>query len=272
MPLRLILLGLPLLLLVAPGTPFAGDVGNGRMVVRPNRAVAGSTGNDLTFTFTADPRALVGDTSVDAPVLWSPFQQRDPSGAGYVRLDHGTCSSKTHITSLTRKRILIKTVCGRGHSFTLTYSNATAARLTADGWVFVTRTRAAPKKGKKPGPFRILPTERQPVVRTVGGAAVELTLSAPAVVTAGVPFTITPRANDQFGNPASGYVRTVSFTSTDPLAKVPPPYTFSPRDAGSKGLTGAVLNTPGTQRIGAADDGGLKAVSGPISVVAAGSR
>jgi hypothetical protein len=269
MPLRLILFGLPLLLLLAPGSPLADDVGNGRMVVRPSRAVAGSTGNNLTFTFTADPRTLVGDTSIDAPVLWSPFQQRDPSGPGYVQLDHGSCSNKTHIASVTRKRILIKTVCGRGHSFMLTYTNATAARLTADGWVFVTRTRPAPKKGKKPAPFRVLPTKRQPVVRTIGGPATELTLSAPAVVTAGVPFTITPRANDQFGNPASGYVRTVSFTSTDPLAKVPPPYTFSPVDAGSKALAGTVLNTPGTQRIGASDNGGLKAVSGPITVVSA---
>ena len=269
MPLRLILLGLPLVLLLAPGTPLADGVGNGRMIVRPTRAVAGSTGNNLTFTFTADPRALVGDVSMDAPVLWSPFQQRDASGPGYVRLDHGTCSGKTHITSLTRKRVLIKTVCGRGHGFALTYSNATAARLTADGWVFVTRTRPAPKKGKRPAPFRVLPAERQPVIRTVGGPAVELTLSAPAVVTAGVAFTITPRANDQFGNPAGGYVGTVSFTSTDPLAKLPPPYKFAVGDAGSKALAGTVLSTPGTQRISTSDDGGLRATSGPISVISA---
>ena len=56
----------------------------------------------------------------------------------------------------------------------------------------------------------MLASEREWRGVDVGGAAVELTLSAPAVVTAGVPFTITPRANDQFGNPASGYVSPAS--------------------------------------------------------------
>jgi hypothetical protein len=260
--LRLIRLGVlvPALLVLAPGQPLADDLGTGKMTVLPHHVIAGST-NTFTFTFTATPRRLVGQTAIDVPVQWTLPQNRNSSGKGYVRLEHGTCGSATAITSVRGRRILIRTACGRGHSFTLTYSNATAARLTADGWVFLTQTRSTAKRGRKAPKFKPLGAKSQPVVVTVGGPAVALVVSAPGVVTTGLTFSLTVRVNDRFGNPAGGYGGTVTFSSSDPKGKMPPPVSFSGQ--GSRTVAGAALFTPGTQRI-YATDGTLKATSAPI--------
>ncbi|MDQ2982372.1 MAG: hypothetical protein M3R70_00385 [Actinomycetota bacterium] len=264
---RLIRLGaiVPALFLLSPGLLIAVGAGNGRMVAEPTRVVAGSTGNTLTFTFTAVPRAQVGDLIIDTPVQWSRWQLRDASGRGFVQFDRGTCAAGTRIASIRGRRMLIKTKCRRGAGFSFTYANATAAKLLADGYVFLTQTRPLQKRGQPKPRYKPLPEKRQPVVRTLGGPAVELTVSAPGVVTSGVQFTITVRVNDKFGNPAAGYSKTVTFSSSDPQGTVPPPYTFGAEGA-SKDLGGVILKTPGEQRIRASDGQGLTAVSGPIVV------
>ena len=54
------------------------------------------------------------------------------------------------------------------------------------------------------------------VIDVVAINAVNLSETVPADVTAGVPFTVTVALTDEYGNPATGYVGTVHFVSTDP--------------------------------------------------------
>src|SRR2546430_14543935 len=68
----------------------AGPTGIGRMVVTPTTLTAGSTGNELTFAFTAN-RSLSGQTIVDVPRGWSVPQRRNAASPGYVELKRGTC-------------------------------------------------------------------------------------------------------------------------------------------------------------------------------------
>jgi hypothetical protein len=83
-------------------------------------------------------------------------------------------------------------------------------------------------------------------------AAAFLVLSGPSSATAGEPFTVTVTAYDAFGNQATGYLGTVTFSSTDQAAGLPGDYTFQPGDQGSQSFL-VTLETPGTRRVTVTD-------------------
>ncbi len=112
------------------------------------------------------------------------------------------------------------------------------------------------------------------------GAATQLTVTGfPATVTAGVLGSVTVALLDQFGNLATGYTGTVSFTSTDPAvtAAVPAAYTFTAGDGGTHTFTNGVRLTtatgtatfPGTHTITATDGSLTGAQSGIVVTPAA---
>jgi hypothetical protein len=80
-------------------------------------------------------------------------------------------------------------------------------------------------------------------------AASKLIITAPSSVTAGVPFSLTVKVEDAYGNVVTGYTGTVTFTSTDPKATLPKPYTFTAADKGVHIFTGLVLRKKGYQKI-----------------------
>src|SRR5204862_399413 len=74
---------------------------------------------------------------------------------------------------------------------------------------------------------------------TVDAAAADRFVWAgtPGSATAGAPFSLTLRVEDQFGNAAAGYTGTVAFSSTDGQAVVPGSYSFTGGDAGIHAFT-----------------------------------
>src|SRR5213078_883105 len=144
----------------------AGPTGIGRMVVTPTTLTAGSTGNELTFAFTAN-RSLSGQTIVDVPRGWSAPQRRNASSAGYVELKRGTCGGSTRIAAIAARRLTIATNCRRGPGYQLLYHKATVTTIAADGYIFLTQTRSSGRKAK----FRPLARSGQPVVKVKGGPA-----------------------------------------------------------------------------------------------------
>jgi hypothetical protein len=243
----------------------AGRLGIGKMTVSPNRVSAGSTGNELTLTYTPGSGRFSGQMVVDVPPGWSPPQRRSAVAAGYVELRAGTCRGSTRITRIVARRISIAASCARRHSYGLLYHHATAPQIAADGYVFLTQSRPA-RKGKK-AVFRPLGPRKQPVVRVRGAAAAGLFISTTSVTTAGAAMSVTVRAVDRYGNTAAGYTGKVTLTSTDPAATLPPPYSIGPADAAQHTFAGAILRTPGTQRITATESGGFSVQSGPITVL-----
>jgi hypothetical protein len=91
-------------------------------------------------------------------------------------------------------------------------------------------------------------------VTVTPAAATSFFIDAPPQVPQGTPFTITVSALDPYGNVDTNYQGTVTFASSDPLAGLPPDYTFQPSDGGVATF-GVVLNTPGDQTIALADAG-----------------
>jgi hypothetical protein len=91
-------------------------------------------------------------------------------------------------------------------------------------------------------------------------ATSRLTIQAPPSTTAGVPFSITVTALDQFGNITPGYTGTVTFSTTDTHAGVvlPAPYQFTTGGPSADNgvhtfFNGVTLDTAGTQTIMAQD-------------------
>jgi hypothetical protein len=97
--------------------------------------------------------------------------------------------------------------------------------------------------------------DQRGVVRTGGvnigayqASATAIFVTAPATVTAGVPFDVTVSAIDPYSQPAAGYTGTVHFSSADPYgATLPNDYPFTLADGGSHTFTGrTALYTAGT--------------------------
>ncbi|HEY3205433.1 MAG TPA: hypothetical protein VGJ58_00645 [Gaiellaceae bacterium] len=281
------------LLLVPVGRPAAED-GAGRVEVTPARVTAGST-NTFTLVFSADGGTLDGQTLIDIPRGWSPPQQTRRGALGYVAFARGSCSSGTKLTRIVARRLIIATSCTRGQSFTVTYGPAAATTLAADGYVFLTQTRPSvgitktklvkvkkvvkTKRGKKrvrtsykrvtyvvKPAFRPLAQKKQPVVVVTGAPVHHLAINAPTIVTSGTPFTINVRAEDVYGNVACCYTGTVSFSSSDPEAFLPTPYTFATADLGAKNFGRVILRTIGAQTITVSDAAGHVDTSNPVNV------
>ena len=77
-------------------------------------------------------------------------------------------------------------------------------------------------------------------------------MTAPTNVTAGIPFTVTVTAKDQFGNVSTGYSGTIRFTSNDTKAILPVNYAFQASDGGIHNFS-VTLKTTGTLSLTATD-------------------
>ena len=96
-----------------------------------------------------------------------------------------------------------------------------------------------------------------PIGSSVASAAAsQLVLTGIASpTTAGSNATVRVDARDPFSNLASAYAATVTFTSSDARAVVPPPYQFTTNDAGSHAFTAPLaLQTAGSQAVTVTDN------------------
>ncbi len=118
------------------------------------------------------------------------------------------------------------------HSFTATLKTAGQQSITV-----LDPTVAAVVVGSETG-----------ITVTGAASATSFAVSGFPATTAGVAHTFSVTARDAFGNVATGYTGTLSFTSSDPMAGLPGSYTFTAADAGVHIFT-ATLKTAGMQSI-----------------------
>jgi hypothetical protein len=92
------------------------------------------------------------------------------------------------------------------------------------------------------------------IVVTPGAARTLAVSGIPSPYVAGVAHSVTVTALDAYGNVATGYRGTVTFTSTDAKATLPANYKFTAADSGVHRFSlGVTLKTAGTQAIRARD-------------------
>src|SRR5262249_35928063 len=97
-------------------------------------------------------------------------------------------------------------------------------------------------------------TVSQSGIQVTAGAAASFAVSGIATsVTAGTTDQIVVTTRDAFGNVVVGYTGTIAFTSSDPAAVLPAPYTFVPGDTGARVVQGLQLRTAGQQSVTATD-------------------
>jgi hypothetical protein len=111
-----------------------------------------------------------------------------------------------------------------------------------------------------PGNLNVLP----------GPATALVTTGLPDSASAGSPLSLTVTAVDAYGNTATDYQGTVTFSSSDPQAQLPDDYTFTSDDQGSHTFA-VTLATAGDQTVSAADtqDATLTQTSDPVAVTPA---
>jgi hypothetical protein len=177
----------------------------------PEFATAGSTGNTVTFQFTAtdasnDPVTVVVPAAPGgAP--WTPPQSSNPGGAGYVAASRQSCKSAS-VASVTGAAdgpwtVTVNAKCSKGKTFALTYSGVTAATKAAL-YTFTTGARIG---------GATIPVVSQPTVTVAPGVAANLTLSGLENAVAGTEQSATVTARDAYGNVAGGYRGTVRLSA-----------------------------------------------------------
>jgi hypothetical protein len=90
------------------------------------------------------------------------------------------------------------------------------------------------------------------LVQVTPAAAASLALSGPSAASAGSAFPVTVTASDAYGNVATGYGGTVTFSSDDASASLPGDYPFQQGDQGVQTFQ-VTLVTPGTRRVRVTD-------------------
>ena len=107
-------------------------------------------------------------------------------------------------------------------------------------------------------------TGSQGGITVTPAAASKLIISAPPSVASGTPFSITVTAVDNYGNVATAYLGTVTFTSSDKQAVLPADYTFTATDGGVHAFT-VTLAKLGNQTITVRDTA-KKSIHGAATV------
>ena len=93
----------------------------------------------------------------------------------------------------------------------------------------------------------------QSTVTVAAATATHLALSGLSSGAAGRLQRLAVQALDAYGNPATGYLGLVAFSSTDPNAQLPMTSAFGSSDAGAKAFANVVLKTVGIQSVTARD-------------------
>jgi hypothetical protein len=98
--------------------------------------------------------------------------------------------------------------------------------------------------------------------------ATQIRFEAASSATAGVTFQVTLTALDADGQPVPDYTGTVSFTSDDPRAVLPPNYTFTPADGGTRTFN-VTLKTAGPRTVSVTSGFGTQSKSVQVDPAAA---
>ena len=232
--------------------------GSGTMSVSPTLVTAGSTTNTHTFTYSAAAGGMSnGKVQVAVPAGWT--APNTTSGTpGYTVASTGTVATAGSNITVTGV-----TLAG-GATMTITYGSGGGGPVTAPT-AAGTSTFTTSQNSTASSPLVALGSS--PSVTVDAGAASDFVLSGtPASLTAGSTGSVTVTAIDGYGNTATTFTGTVTFTSNDAQAVLPADYTFTGGDAGVHAFTNLyTLKTAGSRTV-AATSGSVTGTSAGITV------
>jgi N,N-dimethylformamidase beta subunit-like protein len=214
------------LIKVGPQTVTVVDAANS-LSTTVTVIVRAASATRLALAATAAPTA--GQAFSFSVTAQDPFGNTDPAYAGRVHFTSSDTSAGVVLpadATLTNGQGTFSATLVRAGSPTITGTDTVTASLAGSMTVTV---RAA--------------------------SATSISLGVPAAVIKGTAFTVNVTLKDQFGNVATGYTGTVHFEASAPVSSLevlPPDYTFTSNDAGSRAFS-VTLWAPSRQTISVTD-------------------
>ena len=201
-------------LILIPAVPAMAADGSGTCTVTPTEVTAGSTGNTLTFTFTAEEAMDTGEITITAPALWSEPQGTGGTAGYTTATSTGEIGTPTFADSTVT--VPITTLANEG-TITVVYGDGggdsgATAQQTAETATFVTKSKPAAA-----GTLTEL-TAGSPTVTVNPDAATQLVFTTqPADSVSGIALTTQPvvEAQDQYDNKDTSYVADVVAATDD---------------------------------------------------------
>jgi parallel beta-helix repeat protein len=256
-----------------PGVTFVNNLDN----TDPRFVNASST----SFDFRLQPGSPAIDAGLTLPLVTTDFYGTSrPQGNGY---DIGAYELPVTSAVTTHLQIAAGSSSTAGSSFSITVTALNASNGISSGYTGTVRFTSSDLAAVLPTSYTFtaadagVHTFTGVVLKTAGSqsitatdtvtssitanasvtvnAAAASTLAVagyPSTVTAGTSNSFTVTAHDPYGNTATGYTGTVTFSSTDSQAVLPANYTFTNSDAGLHTFS-ATLRTAGSQTITARD-------------------
>ena len=241
----------------------------GRARIEPSDpVVAGSVGT-WRLIYTVGTRGIAPggavkiDTDSDSDWCWP--QVEDPAAPEYMTL---AAPAGAEVALRLRDHLgVLLCVSGRplrpGEELVLTYGDRTGGSPGSRAQTFREARRCfwLEVDAEGAGGFAAVPDP--PALAVIGGPAARRVVTAPSTVTVGEPFELRLKAEDAWGNPASGYGGRVALEG--PGVSVPAAVAFAEADGGVRVVEGCRATAPGVVRIAATDAAaGLSARSNPV--------
>ncbi|MFX0085675.1 MAG: DUF3604 domain-containing protein [Candidatus Hodarchaeota archaeon] len=115
------------------------------------------------------------------------------------------------------------------------------------------------------GQYVLIPSS--PILKVVAGNSEKLNVTMSSETVAGNSTWISVRIEDKWGNPTPNYSGTVAFSSSDPHATLPKPYTFVFNDGGVHHFENIIFQTTGIHYVTVSDIESKKSsISNPIVI------
>ncbi len=240
--------------------------GSGTMTVSPTLVTAGSTTNSHTFTYTAAAGGVANSTiAIAVPAGWGDPQTASNTSPNYTTSSAGTPSWSSGTRTLSVSGVTLAAAA----TLTVVYGNTTGGAQPSAAAVATTAagTSTFTTSENSTGSSPMVALAASPSVTVEAAAASDLSLTAtPPSLTAGTTGSVTITAIDGYGNTATTFTGTVTFTSNDAQAVLPSNYTFTGVDAGVHTFTNAyTLKTAGSRTI-TGTAGGVTGTSPGITV------
>lgn len=235
------------LLVAGPVQAGAASSGDGGMIVTPASVVAGSSGNTLVFTFSADNGkdfAAGSIVTVVVPAGWTP-PSATSTAPGYTTASasSGTCAPGSPAISGTGPwTIQVAQTCSNKGAFTITYGASSGTRVTAPSVAGATTFATASRNGASGSAVALF--SGSPSVTVVAGAANKVAfVQGPSNAAAGLAMApaVTAQLQDQYANPVATGGTIVTLTPSQGVINAGA--TASTNTAGLATFSGVVINT-----------------------------
>lgn len=153
-----------------------------------------------------------------------------------------------------------------GDTITITYGDGSGASPGTRAQTFVEKAFCFRTLVDAQGSGQYVTLPGSPVTEIVAGEAQRLVAIAPGEAVTGRPFEVVVKAEDLWGNPATGYGGTIALEeASGALAGLPQRYTFRPGDRGVRRFASCTVERSGIFTIRVRSlDGALAAESNPL--------